>query len=240
MYKFYIAGKLLPITPSKITFKVPNRNETASLIDDTTINRLKAPGLTSISFDVLIPGEYSTISPDAISGRGSYTSPGNWRTFFESLKINKSKFQFVVTRVAPSGLTLFGTTLTVTLEEYEMTEDAEDGDDTTIAVKLQTYETYNSKTYKIAQSSKGAAKATVTATRKATATPATAAKGKKYTVKSGDSLWLIAKKQYNNPDKETDIYKLNKSTIEATAKKYGRASSSNGWWIYPGEVLILP
>ena len=37
-----------------------------------------------------------------------------------------------------------------------------------------------------------------------------------------------------------EIYELNKDTIEAAAKKYGRSSSSNGWWIYPGTVLQLP
>ena len=36
------------------------------------------------------------------------------------------------------------------------------------------------------------------------------------------------------------IYSLNKTAIEAAAKKYGRSSSSNGWWIYPGTVLKLP
>ena len=37
-----------------------------------------------------------------------------------------------------------------------------------------------------------------------------------------------------------EIYELNKDTIEAAAKKYGRSSSSKGWWIYPGTVLQLP
>lgn len=35
------------------------------------------------------------------------------------------------------------------------------------------------------------------------------------------------------------LYELNKAVIEDTAKENGRASSSNGWWIYPGTVLKL-
>ena len=36
------------------------------------------------------------------------------------------------------------------------------------------------------------------------------------------------------------IINANKSVIEETAKKYGKKSSSNGWWIYSGEVLTIP
>ena len=43
-----------------------------------------------------------------------------------------------------------------------------------------------------------------------------------------------------NGTKWQSIYNLNKAAIEAAAKKYGRSSSSNGWWIYPGTVLKLP
>ena len=38
---------------------------------------------------------------------------------------------------------------------------------------------------------------------------------------------------------EATVRKI-KAAIEAAAKKYGRSSSSNGWWIYPGTVLKLP
>ena len=43
-----------------------------------------------------------------------------------------------------------------------------------------------------------------------------------------------------NGTKWQSIYNLNKAAIEAAAKKHGRSSSSNGWWIYPGTVLKLP
>ena len=60
------------------------------------------------------------------------------------------------------------------------------------------------------------------------------------TVKSGDTLWDIARVKLGNGTKWQSIYNLNKAAIEAAAKKYGRSSSSNGWWIYPGTVLKLP
>ena len=57
---------------------------------------------------------------------------------------------------------------------------------------------------------------------------------------SGDNLWDIARVKLGDGSRMNEIYELNRDTIEAAAKKYGRSSSSNGWWIYPGTVLQLP
>ena len=64
--------------------------------------------------------------------------------------------------------------------------------------------------------------------------------GTTYTVKKGDNLWSIAKKFYGSGTKHTVIYKANKDVIEKKAKYYGRSSSDNGYWIYPGTKLTIP
>lgn len=61
-----------------------------------------------------------------------------------------------------------------------------------------------------------------------------------YTVKSGDTLWGIAKKFYGKGTKYPVIYNANVETIESTAKQHGKKSSDNGHWIWPGEVLTIP
>ena len=61
-----------------------------------------------------------------------------------------------------------------------------------------------------------------------------------YTVVSGDTLWGIATKKLGSGSKWTSIYDANASTIEAEAKKHGKASSDHGHWIWPGEVLTIP
>ena len=65
-------------------------------------------------------------------------------------------------------------------------------------------------------------------------------KHKTYTIKKGDSLWKIAKKKLGSGKKWKDIYKLNKSVIEKTAKKHGKKSSKKGKRIYPGTKIKLP
>ena len=67
-----------------------------------------------------------------------------------------------------------------------------------------------------------------------------ATENKNYTVKKGDCLWHISRKFYGSGAKWKKIYNANKKVIEETAKKYGKKSSSNGHWIYPGTKLIIP
>ncbi|HEX5548483.1 MAG TPA: LysM peptidoglycan-binding domain-containing protein [Ktedonobacterales bacterium] len=60
---------------------------------------------------------------------------------------------------------------------------------------------------------------------------------KTYTVRSGDTLNLIASRYHVD---EPALYSINAGTIEATAKAHGFGSSDHGHWIFPGEVLKIP
>lgn len=64
---------------------------------------------------------------------------------------------------------------------------------------------------------------------------------RKYTVRKGDSLWSISVRYYKTGFKWPTIYRKNRTVIERAARKYrnGRGSS-NGRYIYPGTVLIIP
>lgn len=75
---------------------------------------------------------------------------------------------------------------------------------------------------------------------KITSPAASAAGGTAYTVVSGDTLWGISRKFYGTGTKYNVIYDANAELIESTAKAHGKKSSSNGHWIWPGEVLTIP
>ncbi|MBR5193091.1 MAG: LysM peptidoglycan-binding domain-containing protein [Bacteroidaceae bacterium] len=81
-------------------------------------------------------------------------------------------------------------------------------------------------------------KVATTATTETATTAASSAKN--YTIKSGDTLWGIAQKNYGNGAQYKKIYDANKTIIEETAKKHGKSSSNGGHWIYPGTVLQIP
>ncbi len=68
--------------------------------------------------------------------------------------------------------------------------------------------------------------------------------GQTYTVIRGDNLWSIAKRFYGSGARYMEIYNANKDGIEAVAKAHGKLDSykgsTAGWWLWPGEILVIP
>lgn len=236
-YRISLDGMLLPIMPGEITFTYPGKNETIDLINGGEINQIKTPGLTEVEFECYIP----QVAYPFADYRTKFKEATYFLDRFERLKKRKSPFKLKISRKLLDKTALFNTTLNVTLEEYTVKENADNGTDLLVSVKLKQYRNYGPQKLKTqnddskdGKGSKG--KVTVTNQKKReTKKPSSS-----YVVKEGDSLSRIAKKQLNNANKWKSIYTLNKSTIEAAAKKNGRASSSNGYWIYPGTKLKLP
>nr|DAL93848.1 MAG TPA: tail assembly protein [Caudoviricetes sp.] len=221
-YKFYIDKVLIPIPPSKMTTKISNNNKTITLINDGEVSILKSQGLTEISFDLLLPNvEY----PFADYKSGKFKDAKYFLDKFENLKSNKTAFQFIVSRELPKGKDLFSTNITVSLEDYSIVEDAKEGFDVTVSIKLKQYKPFSTKVVQLqttiaASSSSGvifipAKEETPPAVNTNTIDP--------YTVKSGDCLWNICKRFLGDGSKYSQIAKLN--------------NISNPNLIYPGQVI---
>ncbi len=145
MYSFYLDRILLPVAPSKLSIGFKSHNKTLNLMNDGEINILKDPGLLDISFDVLIP---NTKYPFSIYGSG-FELADKYIEKINKLKTDKKPFQFIVTRTKPDGIPIFNTNIKVSLEEYEMSEDAEEGFDIMLSIKLKQYKVYSTKIVKI-------------------------------------------------------------------------------------------
>lgn len=117
-YHFYLDGTLLPIIPESLRVKIKNQNKTISLINEGEINFLKLPGLSEVQFEMLLP---QTAYPFA---NGSIKTIDEYLSLLERLKTGKKPFQFIVSRMTPRGKLLFDTNMKVSLEEYEILEDA--------------------------------------------------------------------------------------------------------------------
>ena len=219
MYSFFIDGMELPIAPQKLTVKIKGNNKTLTLINEGDINFLRAPGLTEITFDAVLPmlGQYSFAN--------GYRRPDSYLNKLESLMTGKEPFRFLVSRVSPSGRLLYGTNMKVSLENYTVTEDATKGPDVTVSITLKQYISYSTKTVTVVKPEPE--KKPVVQQKKKRET-SSAPKVKTYTVKSGDCLWNIAKKYYGNGAQYTKIYNANKGKIK------------NPNLIYPGQVLTIP
>ena len=233
MYQFYMGDMLLPVTPGAMTIKVANQNKTVTLINEGEINILKLPGLSDISFNALLPNRQYPFAQYESGFRDAHY----YMDKLELLKGACMPFRFRVIRTNDQGDMMMDSLDTqVSLESYELEEDAEEYEfDVMAKIELKQYRTYGTKVIEF-KKNETTTEATVTEKRDTSTAPKTTS----YTVVSGDNLWDIARVKLGDGSRQTEIYELNKDTIEAAAKKYGRASSSNGWWIYPGTVLQLP
>lgn len=203
---------VLPVTPQKLTVNIKGNNKTIALVNESDINFLRAPGLTEISLDAVLPmlGTYSF--------SGEHNRPDYYLNAFEKLMSAKKPFRFIVARASPSGKLLYDTNIKVSLESYTIVEDATKGLDVTVQIKLKQYIDYATKVIKTASS------ATSQNSRETSSAPS----AQSYTVKRGDCLWNIAKKYYGNGARYVDIYNANRDKI------------TNPNLIYPGQVLSIP
>ena len=55
MYRMYFGNTLMPVAPGALKMKIKNQNETVSLVSEGELNILKSPGLTELSFTLLLP-----------------------------------------------------------------------------------------------------------------------------------------------------------------------------------------
>lgn len=222
-YDFYLKKCLLPVTPSKLTVKINNTNKTVTLINEGQINILKKAELTDLEFECRIPQEPY---PFAVYKSG-FKGADYFLDYFEALKTDQKPFQFIVCRKKPTGKRLFDTNIKVSMEDYKITEDAKNGFDLLIDIKLKQWREYGTKTVNISFNLEKP-KASMEPQRETAASPAPST-AQTYTVVKGDCLWNIAKKFYGSGSKYSVIYNANRSVI-----------GGNPNLIYPGQVLTIP
>ena len=153
MYNVYLGNMLCPIAPEKIQLKVANQNKTMVLMNGEEINIIRSAGLSEISFSLLLPNSQY---PFAVYNSG-FKYAAYFLNYFEKLKTEKKPFQFIVSRYMPNGNGLFSTNMTVSMESYTIAEDAKDGFDLRVKIKLKQYREFETKSVNIKNSASGTA-----------------------------------------------------------------------------------
>ena len=223
-YHFYLGKMLCPIAPSKLQLKIGNKNKTMTLINEGEVNILKQAGLTEISFDLLLPN----VQYPFATYKSGFETANYFLGEIEKLKTEMKPFQFIVTRLFPNGKMLFDTNMKVSLESYEIKEDAKQGFDVIVSIKLKQYREFGTKVCKVTSTNTSTNASVSVETTRSTETSPAPSTNQTYTVQKGDCLWNIAKKFYGNGSKYTVIANANKNTIK------------NANLIYPGQVLTIP
>ncbi|OFA30577.1 peptidoglycan-binding protein, partial [Clostridioides difficile] len=224
-------GVQLPIPPGKLEVKVTNKNKTVDLINVGEINILKKEGLSEISFEAEFTHNKLPFY------RGQFKDVQFFLSKLELLKTDCKPFQFIVSREM-GGKVLFNTNMKVSLEEYNIVEDADNGSDTKVAIKLKQYRDYSTKKLVPATPEKtnyGRTPHPVMKPKEFRPDSSNKPNGKTYTVKAGDSLWSICQKQLGNGSLYKKVYELNKSMMD----KANKGKNLSKYTIYKGQVLKL-
>ena len=200
-YYFFMDKTQLPVPPAKMQIKINNKNKTINLINDGEVNILKTAGLTEVSFEVLLPNSQYPFA-NYFTG---FQNSEHFLNGFKQLKTSFSPFQFIVCRMGGKTLDfLFDTNLKVALEDYEIIEDANNGLDVLVSIKLKQYKPYATKILNVKTDANGKQTATVEQARETTKkTPSV------YKSVAGQTLFEICKKQLGNGSKWQEIAKLN-------------------------------
>ena len=203
MYLCYMDGILMPVAPSKINTKIKNKNRTITLINEGEANILKSAGLQEISFNMMIPAyKY----PFALYLGGIFLPISYYLEILDRLKNSKKPFQLIIIREGVLGALGFDTNLKVSLEDYQILEDAGNGRDITVSIKLKQYQEKTKTVVRIATAvGGGTVKYILEKVRDSSKKIE-----KTYKVKEGDTLYTIAKKQLGNGEKYRDLITLNK------------------------------
>lgn len=201
-------------------------------------------GITVASYDIIRRGEvsvptgtglakisWSSIFPGANRGnnslqRGTWNAPSYYHKILEEWRTSGTTLNVMVTGYPINKdcfITAYSATPTGGFGDMEYNLELTEDRDITITTK------------KIKTKDQNANKKRPTAANKTAESTGTA-----YTIKSGDTLWEIAYKFYNDGSKWRQIYEANKEIIESTAKERGYGSSQNGHWIFPGVTIKIP
>ena len=192
IYQFILNDFLLPVTPSKLNIKIKNKNTTVDLINGNEISLLKKPGLTDVSFKAILPMvPYSFVrTNEGYTGSISDYSQ-SLLSMLEEVKKDCKYIPFSVLRTV-KGLMFSNINMTVSIEDYEIDEDAEKGLAMYANIKLKQYRGYSTDFLVGSIYDDG----TLAVTGQQQTREGTKPIPSEYTVQPGDTLTFIIAKYY--------------------------------------------
>ena len=199
----------LPVNPSQFVVTVANKNTVVNVIQLGDINLIGKTGLRETSFSSFFPAKVYNFSkyPYEKDPMDYVNRIEKWRNAGEPIRV-------IITGVL---------NMECTIESFNYGEQDATGD---IYYSIALKEYKKPKATQVTNNSTSNDAPVNNSSR--TTQPETTNSGKTYTVKSGDSLWKIAKQSYGNGAKYTKIYEANKDKID------------NPNVISVGQVLIIP
>lgn len=212
MYSMYLttaAGRKLqiPVLPDKLAVSSSGKNKTETVLGLGEVLLLREKGLRTVSWESFFPVR----SAPYVTG-----------TVREPIELVRA-IQDVRDSRKPLWFRLLGTDLDINtqmgVDSFDYEERGGEPGDLYYSIKLSEWKDYGAKKLILSDG---------TATEQAQERSGGLPVGQSYTVRSGDSLWAIAKRTYGDGSKWKELYTANKSVV-----------GSNPNLIRAGEVLTL-
>lgn len=203
----------LPTNPEELEITTNQANKTYEILGSNQIVVPTSMNLREYSFEVEFP--HSTRS--YVETSGDFKDCYYYLTRFRQWRETKVPIRFIARSEFYND-----TNILVLIEEMTVAEKAGEDGDKYVKFKLLEYVDFKPKVVTISTSGTKAKAVTATATTKSSKAKST------YTVRSGDTLWSIAKKYYGNGAKYTTIYNANKDKLKSPNL------------VYKGQVLTIP
>ena len=176
-------------------------------------------------FDETFSGEYPKEAPFTISELEEiYPAASAKSKADEAFKERAQDATFKLQNGYAPYRAIWNHIMKVSLEDYQITEDAKNGFDLKVKIKLKQWRDYGTKTVWIRSETKVEA----VSQRETDSSPAPEA-AQTHEVQKKDCLWKIAKKFYGDGSKYTVIYEANRGIV-----------GGNPNLIHPGQVLTIP
>ncbi|MEN1969028.1 LysM peptidoglycan-binding domain-containing protein [Lentibacillus sp. N15] len=206
----------LPVLPSSLDMSNGSKNESVDISNLGEVTILQDPAAKIVQFSSFFPLHDSTLS--------EYSNPP--KPWDAVKKIEKWKKAKVPLRFLVTGTSI---NLPVSIDNFSYGEEGGAVGDITYDLTLKEYLFVSIRQIKVKVPKK---KKTKKKSR-----PAVKPKAKTHKVKSGDTLWHLAKRYYGNSLKWRKIWNANKSMM---IKRDRRNIKQPGHWIFPGQVLKIP
>lgn len=228
MYYMYLGSMQIPIPPPSLTTKIGSRNKTYELLETGEVNIIRSSKLTEISFRFMLPNTDYPFSQQKSGGLGGSLltslmggSNGLAPSLISSLKELKTSgdpTRFILVRMKQNGGFINMMNMQVTLEDYSIEDNAEEGYDLYANVTLKRYVEFGTKKLQVQTDASGAKTAKAVSPRSTVGHDSFVSTGTIGKVSSGQTLAQFSKKMLGNAMYWPQLAKFNKIVIPAVLK----------------------
>lgn len=211
--KCFLGEVQLPVNPfDQVKVEIPGKNKTYELVKLGEITRIRDKGLAKIKIHSLFPAaSYPFVAVN------NFLDPENYIDYINGIIAAKKPARLII---VGEGIDL--NTL-VSIENFNYEQRSGEPGEYYYELELKEYPEYTAKRVQIIGTDQSSGKVTYTEVRQR---PVTRENPKEYVVKSGDTLWSIAKRSLGQGERYAEIAALN--------------GIKPPYLIKPGQKLKLP